>query len=268
MSEEKKLRVVVVDDEEPSRRKLKALISKRTDLALVAECATAVEALKAMKAHQPDLVFLDIRLPDLDGFEILDLSAAAAPDASVIFVTAFDEFAVRAFEVGAVDYLLKPVDPEGFSRAVDRTIARLAAGRTRAAAVRETDSPESDGVERDGRIRRILARDGSRLAVVPVELILRFEGDGNYVRLHCEEGVYRVRATMTMLEQQLDPDRFFRIHRSTIVNLEFVRDLTHIIHGDYQVRMSDGGLVTLTGARRDAFTRALEGHAAGVAQSA
>jgi len=251
-------KVVLVDDEEPSRRKLRGLIEARPDLELVAECATAVEALRALRMHAPDLVFLDIRLPDLDGFEVLELASTSAVDAAIVFVTAFNDFACRAFEVGAVDYLLKPVDAVSFNRAVERARGRLAARRESGEPASQT-SPDTT-VDSEGQLRRFLARDGGRIVVVPAEQVLWFEAEGNYVMLHCADRVHRVRVTMAQLEKQLEPKRFFRVHRSTIVNLEHVRDLTHVLHGDYIVRMSDGAEVALTSSRRDEFTRALGGY--------
>jgi two-component system LytT family response regulator len=251
---ERAFRVVVVEDEEPSRRKLRGLIALHPELELVAECECAVDALRAIRTLEPDLVFLDVQLPDLDGFEIVELTSQAALRSLIVFVTAYEKYAHRAFEIGAADYLLKPVDPDRFSRAVARAAAQLDARRT-VPAVLENGGDGRPG----GGLRRLLARDGARWVVVPVDSVARFEGDGNYVLCHCPDGVYRVRATLATLEQELDAARFCRIHRSTIVNLDAVRDMVHVIHGDYQVRLRDGSEVTLTGARRDAFTRALAG---------
>lgn len=248
-----RLKVMIVDDEEPARRKLSELAADRSELEPVVECATAAEALRAIRTERPDLLFLDVRLPDRDSFELLD-DAGGAGEVGVVFVSADGDLALRAFEVGAVDYLLKPVSRDAFERAVERA-ARLKAAR----AAGGNGAGAEPGGNGSGRLRRLLARDQGRIVVVPVEQVVRFEGDGNYVRLHCADAAYRVRATMTELESQLDPDHFFRVHRSTIVNLEHVRDLTHVIHGDYQVRLADGAEVILTGARRDAFTRALAG---------
>jgi two-component system LytT family response regulator len=255
---ERRWRVVVVEDEEPSRRKLRGLIARHPELDLVAECASAVDALRALRTLEPDLVFLDVQLPDLDGFEVVELTSQAALRSLVVFVTAYERFAHRAFEIGAVDYLLKPVDPDRFALAVSRAVAQLGQleGRGGAPAGEGSERPEAAN---GARLRRLLARDGPRWVVVPVDSVACFEGDGNYVLCRCPDGVFRVRATMAALEQELDGERFFRIHRSTIVNLEAVRDLVHVIHGDYLVRLRDGTEVTLTGARREAFTRALEG---------
>ena len=260
MSDERRYRVVVVEDEEPSRRKLRGLIALHPELELVGECDCAVEALRAIRMLEPELVFLDVQLPDLDGFEIVELTSQAALRSLIVFVTAYERFAHRAFEIGAADYLLKPVDPDRFARAVTRATAQLEARVALEPAERGglDDRAQPAG---GASLRRLLARDGARWVVVPVDSVACFEGDGNYVLCRCPEGVYRVRATMSTLEQELDAARFFRIHRSTIVNLDAVRDLAHVIHGDYLVRLRDGTEVTLTGARRDAFTRALEGHA-------
>jgi len=252
-----RLRVVVVDDEEPSRRKMRALVEAHPRLELIAECATAVEAVRELRNAKPDLVFLDIRLPDLDGFEVIELVDPSSSQTAVVFVTGVDDFASRAFEVGAVDYLLKPVDPDRFDEAVERVVARAA---TMAAEAEEGSAVDAE--DASAFLRRLIARDENRFVVVPVEQVVWFEGDGNYVRLHCGPDVYRVRATMGGLESRLDPSIFCRTHRSTIVNLNHVRDFAHVVHGDYQVRLSDGAEVTLTGSRREVFTAALEGRAA------
>jgi len=251
-----RLRVVVVDDEEPSRRKLRALVEAHPRLDLIAECATAVEAVRELRAAKPDLVFLDVRLPDLDGFEVIDLDDPTSSRTAVVFVTGVDDFASRAFEVGAVDYLLKPIDPDRFDGAVQRVFARAAT-----LAADQDEGVSIDVGDPSTFLRRLIARDENRFVVVPVEQVVWFEGDGNYVRLHCGRDVYRVRATMGGLESRLDPAIFCRTHRSTIVNLNHVRDFAHVVHGDYQVRLSDGAEVTLTGSRREIFTAALEGRA-------
>jgi two-component system LytT family response regulator len=253
MSDERRFRVVVVEDEEPSRRKLRGLIALHPELELVGECGCAVEALRAIRTLEPELVFLDVQLPDLDGFEIVELTSQAALRSLIVFVTAYERFAHRAFEIGAADYLLKPVDPDRFARAVARATGQLEARVAFEPAERGAGAP----------LRRLLARDGARWVVVPVDAVACFEGDGNYVLCRCAEGVYRVRATLSTLEQELDTGRFFRIHRSTIVNLDAVRDLAHVIHGDYLVRLRDGTEATLTGARRDAFVQALAGRKSG-----
>jgi len=255
-----RVRVVLVEDEEPSLRRLRALVEARPQLQLVAECSSAVEAVRVLRAEKPDLVFLDVRLPDLDGFEVVELADPEASGTAVVFVTGFENFASRAFEVGAVDYLLKPIDPERFDAAVERALARVASTSGREGNEETALDEALDGARGgSGFLRRLIARDDHRFVVVPVEQVIWFEGDGNYVRLHCADRIYRVRATLGGLEGRLDPARFCRTHRSTIVSLEHVRDFVHVVHGDYQVRLTSGAEVTLTGARREAFTEALEG---------
>jgi two-component system LytT family response regulator len=201
--------VLVVDDEEPARRLLRADLARHDDIEVVGECANGFEAVQAVAQHDPDLVLLDVQMPKLDGFEVLELLDRPIP---VIFVTAYDEFAVKAFEVHAVDYLLKPVTAERLDAALERARARRPSPP--AAVLAEAARPP-------GRYReRILVRDGARVHVIPVERLDYAEAQDDYVSLW-EGGASRLKhQTLADLERELDPERFVRIHRSYLLNVE------------------------------------------------
>jgi two-component system LytT family response regulator len=203
------LRVIVVDDEEPARRLLRADLARHDDVEVVAECANGFEAVQAVGQHEPDLLLLDVQMPKLDGFEVLELIDRPV---SVIFITAFDEYAVRAFEVHAVDYLLKPVSADRLDAALERARARRPAPPP--AALAEAARPP-------GRFReRILVRDGARVHVIPVDKLDYAEAQDDYVCLWSAGASRLKHQTLAELERELDPERFVRIHRSYLLNVE------------------------------------------------
>jgi two-component system, LytTR family, response regulator len=214
---EQKIRVVTVDDEDLARQVMREFISAHPEIEIVGECANGFEAVKTVAEAKPDLVFLDIQMPKLDGFEVLDL---IGKDASVVFVTAHDEYAIRAFEVHAVDYLLKPVAKERFEAALNRAKERLsgkAPAKTPAPGdLAATARPPSEYLE------RIPVRDGTRVFIIPVSKLDYVEAQDDYVALAAEGKKHLKQQTITQLEESLDPSRFLRIHRSYIVNLERV----------------------------------------------
>lgn len=217
MNQKAKIRVAVVDDEELARQVLREYLSAHADLELVAECANGFEAVKAVAELKPDLVLLDIQMPKLDGFEVLELIGS---EPAVVFVTAYDNYAIRAFEVHAVDYLLKPVGAERFEAALRRARERLGGKLPHqtlspaelAAAAR----PPSQYVD------RIPVRDGTRVFIIPVAKLDYAEAQDDYVALAAEGKKHLKQQTISSLETALDPSRFLRIHRSYIVNLERV----------------------------------------------
>lgn len=254
------IRAVVVDDETPARAKLRRFLSAECDVELAGEAGDGPAAVRLVQTERPDLVFLDVKMPGADGFEVLDAIADAGPH--VIFVTAYAEHAVRAFDVGAADYLLKPFDRERFQRALGRARQRLSerAAAPPAAALREflrrLRPPETEAT---GPLHRILVRerDRGRSFFVNVGEIDWLEADGNYVRLHtrgrrgADTGPHVVRATLSSLEERLDAARFARINRGTIVNLDRVRVLHDWSHGDRLVVLEDGTELKLSRRYRD-----------------
>jgi len=211
------LRVVIVDDEDLARAVLREYIAKETDVEVVAECRNGFDAVKTVAELKPDLVFLDIQMPKLNGFEVLELLGR---DVAVVFVTAFDEHAVRAFEVNAVDYLLKPVGAERFSAALTRARARLANG---------APLPVAELVHSvrpaDAKLERILVRQGPRVHIIPIGDLDYAQAQDDYVNLHSKGKQYLKQQTLAELEASLDPRRFVRIHRSYLVNLDRLRGI-------------------------------------------
>jgi two-component system LytT family response regulator len=212
MSEDPGLRVVIVDDEEPARLALRQALEDVGDAEVVGECANGFEAVKAVGDLRPDLVLLDVQMPKLDGFEVLELLGAEVP---VVFVTAYDEFALRAFEVHAVDYLLKPVTPERLATALLRVRARGgAAGGPSPAALRQSARPPGAPLE------RVVIRDGPQVHVLPVGRIDYVEAQDDYVGFRTGGRTLLKEQTLADLESQLDARRFVRIHRSYLLNIE------------------------------------------------
>jgi two-component system LytT family response regulator len=203
-------RAVIVDDEELSRSFLKELLLPHTEIELAAECANGFEAVKAIAEIRPNLLFLDVQMPKLDGFEVLEL---IQPVPAVIFVTAFDQYAMQAFDAQAVDYLLKPFSTERFERALERAKSRI--GKQVPAADLARAAPLADR-----RLERIVVRDGTRVHIIPVEKLDYVEAQDDYVALHSGGRSYLKQQPIANLEALLDPARFVRIHRSAIVNLE------------------------------------------------
>jgi two-component system LytT family response regulator len=206
------LRALIVDDEDPARAILSEYLERAGGVEVVGECKNGFEAVKATSDLHPDLLFLDIQMPKLNGFEVLELLGR---DTAVVFVTAFDEHAIRAFEVNAVDYLLKPVSPERVATALERARQRVLAHAPMpvpelVAAARPAGAP----------LARLLVRQGAKVHVIPAEKLDWVEAQDDYVSLRSEGKSYLKQQTLTDLEKQLDPTRFVRIHRSYLLNLE------------------------------------------------
>ena len=210
MTDAPPLRVIIVDDEEPARMALRADLTAAGDIEIIAECANGFEAVKAVTELAPDLLFLDVQMPKLDGFEVLDLVGRDVP---VVFVTAYDEFALRAFEVHAVDYLLKPVSRERLAEALGRARARRTP-RPAPAALRE--AARAPGAPLD----RVVIRDGANVHVVPVEKIDYVEAQDDYVAFRTGGKALLKEQPLGEVETQLDPRRFVRIHRSYLLNID------------------------------------------------
>ncbi|HYT90335.1 MAG TPA: LytTR family DNA-binding domain-containing protein [Gemmataceae bacterium] len=242
------MRVLIVDDEPLARQRLRALLEAEADIEVVGECADGRAALAAVRAHKPDLLFLDVCMPEADGFEVLE-ALADAPPPGVIFVTAYDRFALRAFEVHALDYLLKPFDRERFQKALERGRAQVERARSEDVS-RQLQALLAD--TRTGRkyLDRVVIKSTSRVFFLRVEEIDWIEAAGNYLKLHAGNEAHLLRETMGNLEGRLDPDKFLRIHRSTIVNIERIQELQPWFHGDYVVLLRDGTKLTLSRSYR------------------
>jgi len=243
------LRVFLVDDEPLARTLLRVLLEPERDVRFVGEC-TGTEAVVAIEKTRPDIVFLDVQMPEVDGFQVLEkLGPERAP--VVVFVTAYDRYALRAFEVHAVDYLLKPVDAARFHAAFEHARSRV---RHRAGGTAE---PGIAGLLRN-RARfpsRLLVPGREGTLVIGVDTIDWIEASDYYVSIHAGGRTRLLRETMADLEGWLDPARFFRVHRSAIVNLDRVREIRPLLHGDAAVILSTGDMVRLSRTRRADFER-------------
>ena len=212
-SEMKRVRTLVVDDEELARQVLRELLGAHSDIEVVAECRNGLEAVKAVAEYKPDLLFLDVQMPKLTGFDVLEL---IGPDVPVIFVTAYDEYAMKAFEVHAVDYLLKPVGKARLAAALQRVKSRHAEKPPAAAELAAAARPAGQYAE------RLVVKDGTRVTLIPVEKLDYAEAQDDYVALASEGKKHLKQQTIASLEAALNPKFFVRIHRSYVVNLERV----------------------------------------------
>ena len=207
------IRAVIVDDEELARQILREYVEASRDIEVVAECANGFEAVKAITEHRPDIVFLDVQMPKLDGFEVLELIGRDTP---VVFVTAYDQYAMRAFDAHAVDYLLKPFSLDRFRTALDRARQRIGKQMPPATELAAAARPQQQYAQ------RIVVKDNARVHVIPVDRLDYVEAQDDYVALHTQGKAHLKQQTISSIEATLDPDRFVRIHRSYLVNIERV----------------------------------------------
>ncbi|MDB5968281.1 MAG: hypothetical protein JWQ90_731 [Hydrocarboniphaga sp.] len=237
--------VVIVDDEAPARAKLRRWLEEQSDIDIVAEAADGPGAARAIATHAPDFVLLDIQMPGISGLELAaQLESGAAP--VIVFVTAFDEHAVRAFDLNAVDYLLKPYDQERFLRMLERVRARLKnrEDRSRAVATARSRSTASE---------RLLVPEGESLHMIDSSSILWIEADDNYLRVHTAARHYLLRRTLRDLLLQLGEQRFVQIHKSTAVNIAEIRSLDPLFKGDYEIQLRSGERLRLSRRYRQAL---------------
>ena len=244
-------KVLIVDDERLSRRRVRRLLSLEPDCEVAGECSNGVDAIAALRQSRPDIVFLDVQMPEMDGFEVARAVADARP--LVIFTSAYDEYALRAFEVQAFDYLLKPFDGRRFRESLQRARTRVECDRSGQQDRRLTPAPHPPEALPAARIApgRIAVRNNGRVVFVKLTDIDWIEAADNYVCLHCGRETHIVRETMNELEARLDPAQFLRVHRSSIVNLDRVRELQPWFRGDYRVVLRDGTQLTLTKNHRE-----------------
>ena len=262
------IRTVIADDEAAARAHLRRLLRHRPDFAAVAEAASGRTALAAVRRHDPDVLFLDVQMPGLDGFDVV---ARLPPERlpCVVFVTAYDQYALRAFEAHAVDYLLKPFDDERFGRALDHVRRRVRErhstaeqARLRALLARVRpgaavdDAAGSAPAAAHSRLRRIPIRRRDEIVLLDVDRVEWIEASGDYVRLHTRSESWLARVSLDELERRLG-DRFARIHRSAMVRTEAVARLCPRTHGDYDVVLRDGSQLRLSRSYRGAFSRAM-----------
>ena len=245
----KKIKVLVADDEPLARERLSGLLGQEPDIEVVGQARDGEEAVTAIHDDSPDLVFLDVQMPQMSGFDVIE-AVGSDKMPLVIFVTAYDQHALKAFQVRALDYLLKPFDRERFKDALSRARKQLERdengdlGRRLLALVKDLrrDQPKSD---------RLVVKSGGRLFFLRTDEIDWVEAAGNYVRLHVGPGSHLLRETMNAIEGRLDPEKFFRIHRSRIVNMERIQELQPWLNGEYAVLLRTGTRLTLSRGYRE-----------------
>jgi len=245
------IRALIVDDEPLARRRLRAFLRPEADIEIAGECGDGAAAIEAIRRLRPHLVFLDVQMPGMDGFEVLQ-AVEHLERPIVVFVTAHDHYAVQAFEERALDYLLKPFAKRRFEDTMARVRERI-------------ESPETgDSRERlhgllaaVGPKTHLVVKTGTRSVLLQVARIEWLEAEGDYVRIHAGREVYLTRQTMNRIEAQLAAARFVRVHRSTIVNVEFIREIHSMPGGDHAIALRDGTQVTLSRGYRDRLELAL-----------
>lgn len=254
----RRISVIVVDDEPPARRNLRALLERDNEVELVAECGNGRDAVSSIRTLAPDLVFLDVQMPELDGFGVVD-GLSGYPLPFIIFVTAYDQYALKAFDVNAVDYLLKPFSDERFHKALAQAKQQIRQqdagdfGRRMLELIGTTDSkPEAPRT-----LHRLMVKSGGRVLFLKAAEIDWIEAYDNYVRLHVGERSHLLRQTMNDLETALDPEQFVRIHRSAIVNLDRVQELQPLFNGEAQLVLSNGTELKLSRSRRESLEKRL-----------
>lgn len=245
----KKVKTLIADDEPLARERLASLLAAEPDIEVVGQCRDGEEAVAAIHSHAPDLVFLDVQMPHMTGFDVIE-AVGSEKMPLVIFVTAYDQHALRAFQVRALDYLLKPFDRERFAEALQRARTQVEraesgdVGKRLLALMKDLrrDQPRSD---------RLVVKSGGRLFFLRVDEIDWIEAAGNYVRLHVGNTAHLLRETMTAIEGRLDPERFFRIHRCRIVNMERIQEMQPWLNGEYAVVLQNGTRLTLSRGYRE-----------------
>jgi len=238
-----KILALIIEDEQPARDLLKAYLQTHDEIELMAECENGFDGIKAIAEYCPDLIFLDIQMPKLTGFEMLEL-LDEYPE--IIFTTAYDEFALRAFELNAVDYLMKPFSKTRFDQALEKVFARMKNKSNQNPVmeklkeqVRETSGPQE----------RFFVKTGNHIDVIPVEEIMHLEAQDDYVEFHTTKGRFLKKETMTRLELQLPPDKFLRVHRSHIIRLDQMEKLEKYGKESYMVILKDGTKVQVSKSR-------------------
>lgn len=241
-------KIIIIDDEPLAREIVKEYIQKFSDLQLMAECNDGFEAVKAIAEYKPDLIFLDIQMPKISGFEMLELLEEPP---SVIFTTAFDEYAIKAFEANATDYLLKPFSQERFDLAVNKYLAQKKEDKK---AVKTL----VDSVSKDMPLQRIVIRDGSKIRIIPLHEVIMLESADDYVKIHSAKGVFLKKKTMQSFEECLPASQFVRVHRSYIINISQITRIDPMEKENHVALLKDGPTVPVSKAGYQKLKQALD----------
>lgn len=253
-----RIRTLIVDDEPLAREGVRLHLEEHPDFEVIGECGSGEEAVKRIESDTPDLVFLDVQMPGLDGFGVLESLNNVERLPAVVFITAYDQFALRAFEAHALDYLLKPLESERFGKALDRVRTQLQ-NRSQVPMDERLRNLLASLGARESYLERMVARTNGKIIILRVDDIDWIEAAANYVRVHIGQKQYLVRETMTNLESRLDPERFLRIHRSIIVRKDRIKELEPLFQGDYSLVLNDGTRLTSSRGYRDRIQQFLQG---------
>lgn len=245
------VRTIIADDEQLSRNYIRKLLSAHENLELICECRNGLETVNAVLQHQPDLLFLDIQMPDLNGFDVIHEISKDVKMPFIIFATAYEQFALKAFEVSAVDYLLKPFTEERFNEAVRKTVGqleknKLAEANTAIEALVKLYNREKGISAAEQYPSRMLIKANKKLFFIDNTDIRRLEASGDYVKVYTRDQVHLVNDSLNKLENSLDPAVFVRVHRSHIVNLNFISEFRPYFNGEYILLLSNGHEVKLS----------------------
>ncbi len=253
-----KIRTLVVDDMLLARQRIRRYIGDDPEIEIVGECAGGREAIAAVRELAPDLLFLDVQMPEMDGFQVLEELSKEAHVPAVIFVTAYDQFALRAFDVHALDYLLKPFDRERLGLAVERAKAQLRETKKTIlderlqALLQDIRAPQNY-------LKRLAVKTSGRIVFLTTDEIDWIETAGNYLKIHAGKSSHMIRERMSQLESKLDPLKFVRIHRTTIVNVDRIKEMHPLFNGDQIITLRDGRQLTMSRTYRDNLRSLLEG---------
>jgi two-component system, LytTR family, response regulator len=257
---ENKIRVLIVDDEPLARRGIRQLLETEKDFEIAGEAANGREAISTLHKLKPDLIFLDVQMPLLDGFSFVEkIGAENLPE--IVFVTAYDEHAIRAFEINALDYLLKPIDPERFVKTLNRVRERIKDAQNKEldekliTLLKNLDSARG---EQETYPERIAVKEAERITFINVKDINWISSEGNYVRLHTKNKIHLMRETMDKIERKLDPQIFLRLRRSTIVRIEQIKELHPLFNGEFAVILRDDTKLSSSRRYRQNLNRLLK----------
>jgi two-component system LytT family response regulator len=244
-----RIRALIVDDEPLARERIAGMLKRDEDIEIIGSCGNGREAVAAVQKHAPDLLFLDVQMPEMDGFQVLEkIDPERMP--LVIFVTAYDKYALRAFEVYALDYLLKPFDKDRFQKALIRAKSQIH-HRSESDFQQQVLALLEDMKIKPQSLNRLAVKSGGRIFFLRADEIDWIEAEGNYVRLHVGKESYLLRETIGSMEEQLNRRKFLRIHRSTIVNIDRVQELQPWFHGEFRVILRNGQALMLSRTHRE-----------------
>ncbi|EEI92151.1 response regulator receiver domain protein [Sphingobacterium spiritivorum ATCC 33300] len=233
------IKTIIIDDEPLARSIISAYLQQHPDYTVVAECNDGFEGIKAIQQHRPDLIFLDIQMPKLNGFELLEI---IDEQPQVIFTTAFDEFAIKAFEKNAIDYLLKPISQSRFDQAVSKFNAAFKQSTLAATPVKINESLEGE----EQNLERIVVKNGSQIKIIPVQQVTFLEAYDDYVKIHTKEGMFLKNKTMSSFEKQLDPKNFVRVHRSFMIRVDQLSKIEPLEKENYIATLISGDKINVS----------------------